>query len=69
MSPFFDRYWWLRLTSAVVVLLVTGGFLNFVLQESARLTEIDSVFSPSLVIGLIAVLNALCLTLFTFRAL
>ena len=69
MSPFFDRYWWLRLTPAVVVLVVSGFFVNFVLQESAHLNEKDAFFSLSVVIGFFAALNVLYLILFTRRAL
>ena len=44
MSPFSDRYWWLWLTPAAVVLIVSGFFVNFMLQESARLPAGDTVF-------------------------
>ena len=51
------------------MLIVSGFFVNFVLQESARLPAGDTVFSPPVMIGIFAALNTLYLARFTYWAL
>jgi hypothetical protein len=69
MSPFLDRYWWLRLTPAALVLVASSALLTLMLQALARLPERDVIFSPTVVSGLFVALDALYLARFTYWSL